>query len=289
MGSSEPTVTSGIISALHRSLPRTTQRDKIFSDLIQTDAAINPGNSGGPLVNLNGEIIGINVAIFTTSGGSQGIGFAVPINTAKRSIDKLISGREVLYGWLGVSIQDIDEDLAEYFGISDRQGALVVKVLEDSPAQKARLKEGDVIRAFNQNKIKDVRQLITLVSQTEVGTKVTLEIIRNKKTITLPLTIGKRPLEISEVAAAETWRGLKVEALSSDIVRMYNLDQSQGVVVVEVQPGSSADDAGLMPGDLIVRIGDFYIKNLADYQQAISKVKGEVLVKTARGYLVLMP
>ncbi|MFH1245641.1 MAG: trypsin-like peptidase domain-containing protein, partial [Candidatus Omnitrophota bacterium] len=159
VGSAEPTVTVGIISALNRSLPQMYQ-SRNYTDLIQTDAAINPGNSGGPLVNIKGEAIGINVAIFTTSGGNVGIGFAIPINDAKQILTRLISGEKVLYGWVGLSVQDMDEQLAEYFGISDRQGALVMKVLEGSPAQKAGFKEGDVIKKFAGQACMDVKSLL---------------------------------------------------------------------------------------------------------------------------------
>jgi serine protease Do len=292
VGSSEPTVTSGIISALHRSLPRTTYRDKTLTDLIQTDAAINPGNSGGPLVNLKGEVIGINVAIFSTSGGNQGIGFAIPISTAKRIIDELISGKEVLYGWLGVSIQDLTQDLADYFGIPDQHGAVVVKVLADSPAEKAGLKESDVIRKFNGTAIKDIRQLITLVSRTEVGTKVKLEIIRHKKSMNVTLVVGKRPSEITTASAKgvkSVWRGLKVENITAERSRRYGLEQTKGVIVTEVKPGSPADEAGIIRGDVITKIGDIEINNLSDYNKATAEIKGEVLVKTRRGYAVLKP
>jgi len=128
---SEPTVTAGVISALHRSLGRGLSQDKDYNDLIQTDAAINPGNSGGPLVNLKGEVVGINVAIFSTSGGYQGIGFAIPVNNAKRVISRLIEGKKILYGWLGVTVQDLTDDLIKHFGLPDKNGALVAKVLEN--------------------------------------------------------------------------------------------------------------------------------------------------------------
>ncbi|MBU4148846.1 MAG: trypsin-like peptidase domain-containing protein, partial [Candidatus Omnitrophica bacterium] len=138
----EPTVTVGVVSALRRSLPRTDKRAREYSDLIQTDASINPGNSGGPLVNIRGEVIGINVAIFTMSGGSEGIGFAIPVNTAKKVMDDLMQGRKVLYGWVGVIIQDVDEDLAGYFGLLEKNGVLISRILENSPAEKAGLRPG---------------------------------------------------------------------------------------------------------------------------------------------------
>lgn len=178
--STEPTVTVGVVSALHRSLGRAVSIDKDYGDLIQTDAAINPGNSGGPLVNLKGEIVGINVAIFSTSGGYQGVGFAIPINNAKRIIERLIEGKKILYGWLGVTVQDLTEDLAEYFGLADKNGALAVGVMESSPAQKAGLKEGDVIRKFDDKPVNNVRELLNLVNMTEVGRKIKIDLIREK-------------------------------------------------------------------------------------------------------------
>jgi len=153
----EPTVTVGVVSALGRYLPVLGRRDRGYDDFIQTDAAINPGNSGGPLVNLKGEVIGINTAIITTSGGYQGLGFAIPINKAKKVIDKLAKGEKISYGWLGVNIQDLNEDLRNYFGIKEKEGVIVLKVYKDSPAEKGGIKEGDLILSFKSQPVKTTR------------------------------------------------------------------------------------------------------------------------------------
>ena len=163
----EPTVTAGVISALHRSIGKSVGRDRDYNDLIQTDAAINPGNSGGPLVNLKGEIVGINVAIFTTSGGYQGIGFAIPSNAAKRIMSNLIQGKKILYGCLGVTVQGLSEDMAKYFGLSDKNGVLVAKVLENGPAQKSGIKESDIIKQFDNKPVNNVRELLSVVGKAD--------------------------------------------------------------------------------------------------------------------------
>ncbi|MBN3040189.1 MAG: trypsin-like peptidase domain-containing protein, partial [Candidatus Omnitrophica bacterium] len=156
----EPTVTIGVISALNRNISDPRKRSGGYVDLIQTDAAINPGNSGGPLVNLQGEIVGINTAIISTSGGYEGIGFATPVNQAKRILSKLIKGEKVLYGWLGVNIQDLNDDLRSYFGIKEKEGVIVLKIYKDSPAESSGLKEGDLILSFNNQSVKATRDLI---------------------------------------------------------------------------------------------------------------------------------
>ena len=177
--SPEPTVTVGVISALHRSLPRTDKRTREYSDLMQTDAAINPGNSGGPLVNINGEVIGINVAIFTISGGSEGIGFAIPVNTAKKIMDDLVQGRRVLYGWIGVIIQDLDPNLAGYFGLQNKNGVLISRIVEDSPAYKAGLKPGDVIVSIDSEPVRNTQDLVRQLLKKQIGEVVGLGVVRN--------------------------------------------------------------------------------------------------------------
>jgi len=288
--SAEPTVTAGIISALNRSLPQGYQR-RNYTDLIQTDAAINPGNSGGPLVNLKGEVIGINVAIFTPSGGNIGIGFAIPANSANEILARLIAGKKVLYGWLGISIQDLNAELAKYFNISDQQGALVLKVLESSPAEKAGFKEGDVIRKFAGKEIKDVRSLLREVGKAEVGKSVAVEVIRDKSERILKVKIGERPedldLEKLSEAAADTWRGLEVSEITSDLARRYRIKETEGVIVTHVEAASPASQADLLSGDVIIAINRRPVKNMKDYQALIKKVKGNALLRTNRGFFIL--
>jgi serine protease Do len=287
----EPTVTAGVISALHRSLGRSLGRDRDYGDLIQTDAAINPGNSGGPLVNLQGEIVGINVAIFSTSGGYQGVGFAIPINTAKRIISRLIEGKKILYGWLGVTVQDLTEDLAKYFGLPDKNGVLVARVLENSPAQKAGMKESDIIRKFDNRPINNTRELLNTVARAEVGRRVKAVVIRDKKEVNLEVEIGERPQNLEEAAAAGVsvgaWRGLEVEDLTPENLRRLRIEEKKGVVVVNVEPNSRADEAGIMPGEVIIEINKEAVKNLSDYERITRQLKGNALIRTARGYFLI--
>ena len=286
----EPTLTVGVVSALHRQLPRTSRDDRDYSDLIQTDAAINPGNSGGPLLNLQGDVIGINVAILTSSRGFEGVGFAIPINKTKGILDALIEGRKVIYGWLGIQIQDITDDVAEYYGLSDREGVLVYQVLPESPASKAGLKDGDIIKVFDGAAIHHSRELIDRVSGTKAGRRVAVDILRDGKRQSLQVEIGERPAEVELAGAgtAEAWRGLQVAALSPETLERSNLPSGTvGVLIVEVENGSPAEQAGLRPGDVINEINRLRIENLSDYRNAIAQVKGNALVRTNRGYVVI--
>ncbi len=281
----EPTVTVGVISALHRNLPKASRRDRDYSDLIQTDAAINPGNSGGPLVNLKGEIIGINVAIFSTTGGYQGVGFAIPSNVAKKAVSRLIQGKKVVYGWLGISVQELNEKLLDYFGLKEKQGVLVADVLKNSPAQKAGIKDGDIILTFEGKKISSVRDVLNLTGESEVGKKVNLGLLRDKKLIKVAVEIGERPQNIDnpqnppppkETTGQASWRGITVQEITA------------GLVITEVKPGSPADDAGLAEGEVISKINKLPVKDLKGYHSAIEKAKeSHCLLQTSRGYVVL--
>jgi serine protease Do len=292
----EPTVTVGVVSALHRTLGRAVAADKDYNDLIQTDAAINPGNSGGPLVNLKGEVIGINVAIFSTTGGSQGIGFAIPVNSAKRVLSRLIEGKKIAYGWLGVTVQDLTDDLAKYFGLADKSGILVGKVIKDGPADKGGLKDGDIITRFNGQAVKDVRALLQKVSQIEVGKKAAVSVLRNNKPLSLSIEIGERPQDNNiEVQAAqgpeapitESWRGIKAENLTPENIQRFKIEDPGGVVVVSVDPKSPADLAGISAGDVIQEINRMKVSNLSEYQKIIKGVRGDVLLGVSRGYVIL--
>jgi len=287
----EPTVTAGVISALHRSLPRTTMRDRDYTDLIQTDAAINPGNSGGPLVNLKGEVVGINVAIFSTTGGYQGVGFAIPINVAKRIMNQLIEGKKILYGWLGVSVQDITEDLAEYFKLGKKEGVIVGNVFEGSPAEKGGVKSGDIVLSFEGQSVTNVRALLKLVGTAEVGKKVTVVVLRDNKKKTLAIKVGQRPDDLTKVAAAETegkgWRGMSVSEITPEVANRFRLKQDKGVIVTEVQPGSPADESGIAAGDIVTEIDKKEIRNIEDFNKAIKAAKADTLVRTDKGYAVI--
>ncbi len=294
----QPTVTSGVISALHRTLPQTSQSDLDYSDLIQTDAAINPGNSGGPLVNLNGEVIGINVAIFSTSGGYQGVGFAIPINYAKAIVEQLIEGKNIEYGYIGVSIQDIDMRLAQYFNLTAYEGVLVNKVVPDSPAQKAGVKEGDIILSINKIKIRNSSALVKQISNTAVGKSVNLQILRDEKKIDFSITVSQRTADIGEITTRSSrpfvkadpnkpWRGLTVDSISSEKAKKLLLANTNGVEVTNIEQGSLAQNSGLQKGDVIITINKKQIRNLQDYYEAVENSSGSCLVRTIRGFFVL--
>ena len=295
----EPTVTVGVISALHRSLPRTDKRSREYSDLIQTDAAINPGNSGGPLVNIYGEVIGINVAIFTLSGGSEGIGFAIPINTTKKIINDLMQGKKVLYGWLGVVIQDIDANLATYFGLKDKNGVLVSKIVEASPAEKAGLKPGDIILSLDDEKIKNTESLLRALLKKNIGEKVVLGVVRNLKLYSAVVEIAQRPEDKtvsveqkkSEPQVSQkiikSWRGIEVSDITPEIVQRFKIAAESGVIILSVEPQSPAEQAGLRPGDVIYEINRASIKDMRDYSAVTGKASGDVLIGTYRGYVVI--
>jgi serine protease Do len=291
--SPEPTVTVGVISALHRSLPRTTRRDRDYSDLIQTDAAINPGNSGGPLVNLQGEVIGINVAIFSTSGGYQGIGFAIPVNVAERIIGKLIEGKKVTYGWLGINIQNLNQDLAEYFGLVQTKGIIVAKVLPGSPADKAGIKSGDVITSFDGRPVKNTRELLSAVGQTEEGKTVSVGIRRKNRNIKVKVTVGARPEDINELysyAQESTglhWRGIEVSDITAQLQRKFRLRDNEGVVIVSIDPDSPAAESDLSVGDIIDEINTRPVRNTQDFRDITKDTQGKALVRTKRGYFVV--
>lgn len=295
MQNPEPTVTLGVVSALHRSLGRSLGRDKDYSDLIQTDAAINPGNSGGPLVNLDAEVIGINVAIFSTSGGYEGIGFAIPINSAKRIVSKLIKGEEIVYGWLGITIQNVDQKLAEYLGLPSTRGVLVVNALKGGPAEKAGVKSSDVIIEFESKEVKDTRDLLKFVQQASVGSRVKIVVLRDRQKQALQVEIGKRPnqeelasgVNVESKKAQDKWRGLAVVDINENISRRFHIDEASGVAVVEVEPNSPADDAGLVVGDVIVEFNKEKVANKNDFDRIKKNVKGNCLLRAGRGYFVI--
>jgi len=286
----EPTVTVGVISALHRDLPVLGRRDRNYADLIQTDAAINPGNSGGPLVNMKGQVIGINVAIITTTGGYQGLGFAIPANKAKKILKKLIKGEEILYGWLGVSIQDLNEDLKNYFGLKEKEGVIIVKVFKNSPASKAGLREGDLILTFNGKNIRKVKDLVETVSQENPGEKVKVGILRENKHLNIDVTLGKRPQDLESLAeeAGEIgFRGLEVEDITPELSSRYRIVEEGGVVVTYVEPDSPADEAGIIPSDVITNVEGERVLNKQEFLEAIGDLKGDCLIKTSRGFFVI--
>jgi len=268
------TVTLGIVSALGRGHMGITQ----YEDFIQTDAAINPGNSGGALINTAGELVGINTAIISQTGGYQGVGFAVPASMAKPVFESIVKTGKVVRGYLGVAIQDLTQDLAKSFGLKQAKGALVSSVAEDSPAQRAGLKQGDVIVAYQGKPVEDPAALQREVTHTPVNTKATLKIIRDGREQEVTVTIGEQA-ETVKVASADfstenALAGLEVQSLDLQAARELGLHgKVQGVVVVDVEPDSLADRAGLAQGDVIKEINRQPIKSVRDYEKIVSNLK----------------
>jgi serine protease Do len=265
----EETVTVGVVSAKGRSGFGITQ----YEDFIQTDAAINPGNSGGPLVNIRGEVIGINTFIIAPYA-AQGIGFAIPINLAKRVFTQLKEKGKVVRGYLGVYLQPLDEELAKSFDLPEIKGAVVNQVIKDSPAEKAGIIEGDVIIEYDGSKVEDVKDLQMKVANTPVGKRVPVGIWRDKKKITLYVTVGEMPEEEPVVAEKEekSWRGIRVSSLTEDIKSQFGIDDTEGVAIIEVESGSPADESGIKVGGVIKMIGNYKISNISDYRKAIKNI-----------------
>ncbi len=293
--SPEPTVTVGVVSALHRKIP-TIKGQRGFLDLIQTDAAINPGNSGGPLCNLNGNVIGINVAIFSTSGGYQGIGFAIPMHLVKEILGDLIEGKEITYGWLGVNIQEITPDIAEYLNMPDKKGALVAQVLPDSPAKEYGMQEGDVIVAVDGNVIDTVYDLLREINKKKVGQKARVDVIRDRVKKSIDIKIGKRPVSVDlegeqDFESTEDiakWRGMHAMGISKEIARELALTDTDGVVVIAEDLESPAYESGLRKGDVIREINRTKIKTLADFRKITEEAKGSTLIRADRlGYITV--
>ncbi len=278
----DQTVTAGIVSAKGRVIGAGP-----YDDFIQTDASINPGNSGGPLLNLRGEVVGINSAIFSQSGGNIGIGFAIPIDLAKSVVGQLKEKGKVTRGWLGVSIQSVTPELAKSFGLKEPSGALVAEVTKDSPAEKAGFERGDIITAFNSNPIKDSHELPAVVARTPVGDKAQVTILRGGKEKTLTVKLGEltdqQAKAASEEESGESW-GMTVSSLSSEAARRFQLDRNKkGVVVTEVDPGSSAELAGIQPGDIIEEVNRQPIESVEDFNKAMADAKDkETLLLLAR-------
>ncbi|MDD2390609.1 MAG: DegQ family serine endoprotease [Desulfobacterales bacterium] len=262
------TVTSGIVSAKYRHLGVQS-----YDNFIQTDASINPGNSGGPLLNISGEVIGINSVIFSQSGGNIGIGFAIPINMAKALIPQLKKGK-VIRGWLGVIIQQITPALKDKLGLKNELGALVSDVPAGGPADKSGIQRGDVISSFNGKSVTSSRDLPAIVAATPVGKTVEVEIIRKGQLKTIQVTIEEMNEQGEEgpapaVREKSAGLGMRVEALTPEISSDFGLTQTTGIIVVEVQPDSPTENAGIMAGDIVLEVDQVPVKNIDDFYQKI--------------------
>jgi S1-C subfamily serine protease len=272
------TVTTGVISATNRSV-RT--EDMVYNDFIQTDASINPGNSGGPLLNINGELIGINTAIYAKA---QGIGFAIPINTAKRIVSDLIRYGEVIPAWIGITVQDIDADLARYLKASDVRGVLVKKAEKSGPAGKAGIREGDIILSIKTRNIISEKDFHSAMIAYSAGEKIDITIWRNGKTETVSFKTSIFPKELA-LDLAYNLLGISLENLSSKNRYTYKSMAKQGVLISDLNRQSFLARIGARPGDVIRQIDDIPIKNIKDFEEAIIKYrqKNSLVIVLQRG------
>jgi serine protease Do len=271
----EGTVTAGIISAKGRPLSRETR-----ADFLQTDAAINPGSSGGPLINLDGEVIGINTAIHTRTGANDGVGFAVPSSLAKWVVDQLVKTGSVKRAYLGVMIQPLSQQLADQFGVNVRQGILVGDVQPNSPAAAAGLKAGDVIVKFDGKPVGDVQQLVSLVDRSPIGEQRPVEVVREGKHQEIAVTLREQPSDYG-LAASRPDRpskreparvdrlGLQVDALTKEVAEQMGIKSGEGVIITEVAPGSLADRAGLSAGMVIAQVNHKNVKSAEAFKKAV--------------------
>jgi len=296
------TVTMGIVSAVGRANVGIAD----YEDFIQTDAAINPGNSGGALVNARGELVGVNTAIFSRSGGYMGIGFAVPANMTRAVMDSLIKNGKVTRGWLGVSIQEVTQNLAKQFGLKETKGALVSEVMADSPAAAAGLKSGDVVVGYDGKPVDSPAVLRNLVAQTPIGKSVKLEVLRNTKRETVSIKIAEQPKEMTQAEGGDetieeggkqsALSGMELRNLSPDISRQLGLPPGmQGVVITGIAPDSAAAQAGVEAGDVILEINRQAVRSVNDVRKISAKLpknEGALLLLNRRGgklFLVVKP
>jgi serine protease Do len=286
------TVTSGIVSAKGRSNVGINE----YENFIQTDAAINPGNSGGPLVSLRGEIVGVNSAIFTRSGGYQGIGFAVPINMARKIMRNLIDKGTVSRGWLGVGIQDVSQDLAKEFQLKNTNGSLITGVMQGTPAQKGGMLKGDVVIRINEKSIRDSNHLRNEIANAGAFAEIEMELIRAGKTILINLKLDERPRKLSQVKVAPQpipeigqveMLGMVIEELTLETAKQLGIEPEIGIVIVAVKTGSPAEKTGLLPGMIVQEVERQEIVSLSIFKELVSEMDPEkgilLLITTVNG------
>ena len=260
------TVTAGIVSAKGRAIGAGP-----YDDFIQTDASINPGNSGGPLFNIQGEVVGINTLIYTTTGGNIGIGFAVPINMAKEIMEQLKKQGRVSRGWMGVAIQELTPELAETFGVKDLEGALITDVIPGGPADRAGLKKGDIVVECNGKKINRIQDFSRLVETTSIGESVKLIVVRDRERKSFVVTVKEKE-EVKKLAPEKMGPdiGIQVEELTPEVAQNFGYPETeQGVIIFQVEPSSAADEAGLKSGDVIKEVNRKPVNSLKDYRDTI--------------------
>ncbi|MCK9391715.1 MAG: DegQ family serine endoprotease [Syntrophales bacterium] len=276
----EQTVTAGIVSAKGRVIGAGP-----YDNFIQTDASINPGNSGGPLFNMEGKVVGINTAIVAQG---QGIGFALPISMAKNILPDLKSKGKVSRGWMGVSVQDITEEMAKSLQLKERRGAIVSEVFKGDPAERAGIRAGDIVTEINGKKIKDTHELLLSIASFHVGDKVSIKVIRDGREMIFQVTVVERK-DQPEVAAAKGGAyeqfGLAVEDITPEIARYLGITKKTGIIVVRVQNGSPADEMGIQPQDIILQVNKVKIASVKEYVREISKKanKGSIMLLIKRG------
>jgi len=277
----EQTVTAGIVSAKGRVIGSGP-----YDNFIQTDASINPGNSGGPLLNTEGQVVGINTAIFSQSGGNVGIGFAIPVNMAKEIVPQLEENGRVTRGWLGVGIQKITPELAKSFGLKDEKGALVSQVVKGGPADKAGIETGDVIVEFDGKKVSDMNDLPRVVASTPVGKTVAVKVLRGGNVVDREVKIAEMEQK-EEVANVSTRKplGMTVQNITPEIARGLGLKSETGVVVASVVPGSPAAKADVRSGDVIQQVNKKPVKDVEDFKTKIENSKDQetILLLIQRG------
>jgi serine protease Do len=278
------TVTAGIVSGKGR--VGVFERGNMYEDFIQTDAAINPGNSGGALVNLRGELVGINTAIVTGGfgGGNVGVGFAIPINLARHVMQSIIDNGRVIRGYIGVDIQPVDERLAKAFGLAEPAGALVTRVRSNSPAQAAGLKDEDIVTELDGTKIRDSSHLMNLVARYKPGTRVPLTVWRNGKPLTINVKLGERPEDDNPTRLTNTDAdgeelGLQVATLTPNLARRFNLDADEtGVVVTDLDEGSQAAQENIRVGDIVREVNRQPVRTANEFRRAVASTPGDVVL-----------
>ncbi|MDI6742615.1 MAG: DegQ family serine endoprotease [Smithella sp.] len=265
----EQTVTAGIVSAKGRVIGAGA-----YDNFIQTDASINPGNSGGPLFNMQGKVIGINTAIVAHG---QGIGFAIPINMAKTILEDLKTKGKVTRGWLGISIQNISDDIAKSMNYKNKGGVLVSDVFKDDPADKAGIKVGDVITEINGRSIKDSQDLLLTIASLRVGDKATIKVWRDGKNLSFSVLVAERK-DKPEIALSKKsggFFGMNVREITPDIAKQLGISHDAGVIVAEVEEGSPADNVGIQPRDIILQVNRITITSLSQYSAEMTKAAGK--------------
>lgn len=278
----EASLTVGVISAKGRQNLRITD----LEDFIQTDAAINPGNSGGPLLNLRSEVIGINTAIVSRSGGYMGIGFAIPSNMAKQIKDQIIDKGSVTRGFLGVSLQPIDKDLADAFELSKAEGALVSEVVKDSPADKAGLKQGDIILEYNKNPIKSLQSFKNEISLMGPDVTLNLKVNRKGEILSIVVTLGTAADTLATSSGIVQKLGMEVDALTPELAKQLGYSKGEeGVVIIKIKPSSPAAQAGMRPGFLIQAVNHKKITTVEEFNNAMNAPdnKNRVLMLVRQG------